>query len=263
VSPARPRMAPPAAFSVPVGGARGGMMRDVNAEPIVTALLVEDDARLASLTAEYLQGHGVVVTLAANGLHGLAEALHHRHDVVLLDLMLPGKDGLDVCRELRARSDVPIIVLTARGEEADRVMGLELGADDYLAKPFAPRELLARIRAVVRRARGRAGPALKALQAGQLSIDPGSRQVTLAGREIHLTGYEFSLLYALASRPGRVLSREQLIDLAGGNPEEAFDRSVDVHVSRLRHKLGDDPKRPRLLKTIRGAGYLLAGGDDE
>jgi len=238
------------------------MMETVSAEPIVTALLVEDDQRLAALTAEYLQGRGVVVTLASDGLRGLEEALRHRHDVVLLDLMLPGKDGLEVCRELRSRSDVPIIVLTARGEEADRVMGLELGADDYLAKPFSPRELLARIRAVVRRARGRAGPALKAVQAGALAIDPGARRATLAGKEIHLTGYEFSLLYALAARPGRVLSREQLIDLAGGNPEEAFDRSIDVHVSRLRQKLGDDPKRPRLLKTIRGAGYLLAVGDE-
>jgi len=238
------------------------MMETVSAEPIVTALLVEDDQRLAALTAEYLQGRGVVVTLASDGLRGLEEALRHRHDVVLLDLMLPGKDGLEVCRELRSRSDVPIIVLTARGEEADRVMGLELGADDYLAKPFSPRELLARIRAVVRRARGRAGPALKAVQAGALAIDPGARRATLAGKEIRLTGYEFSLLYALAARPGRVLSREQLIDLAGGNPEEAFDRSIDVHVSRLRQKLGDDPKRPRLLKTIRGAGYLLAVGDE-
>ena len=238
------------------------MMETVSTEPIVTALLVEDDQRLAALTAEYLQGRGVVVTLASDGLRGLEEALRHRHDVVLLDLMLPGKDGLEVCRELRSRSDVPIIVLTARGEEADRVMGLELGADDYLAKPFSPRELLARIRAVVRRARGRAGPALKAVQAGALAIDPGTRRATLAGKEIRLTGYEFSLLYALAARPGRVLSREQLIDLAGGNPEEAFDRSIDVHVSRLRQKLGDDPKRPRLLKTIRGAGYLLAVGDE-
>jgi len=237
-------------------------MQVVSAEPVITALLVEDDARLAALTAEYLEGHGVVVTRAGDGVRGLEEALRHRHDVVLLDLMLPGKDGLDVCRELRGRSDVPIIVLTARGEEADRVMGLELGADDYLPKPFSPRELLARIRAVVRRARGRAGPALKAVQTGRLSLDPAARRATLGGREIALTGYEFSLLYALASRPGRVLTREQLIDLAGGNPEEAFDRSVDVHVSRLRHKLGDDPKRPRVLKTVRGAGYLLAAEDD-
>jgi DNA-binding response OmpR family regulator len=234
------------------------MMHGVTpAEPILTALLVEDDARLAALTAEYLEGHGVVVTRAADGRRGLEEALRHRFDVVLLDLMLPGKDGLEVCRELRARSDVPVIVLTARGEEADRVMGLELGADDYLPKPFSPRELLARIRAVVRRARGQAGPALRAIRVGRLALDPASRRATLGGRELDLTGYEFALLHALASRAGRVLSREQLMEMAGGSAEEAFDRSIDVHVSRLRHKLGDDPRHPRLLKTVRGAGYLL------
>jgi DNA-binding response OmpR family regulator len=152
-----------------------------------------------------------------------------------------------------------VIVLTARGEEADRVMGLELGADDYLAKPFSPRELLARIRAVIRRAKGRAGPERHAVKVGGLVVDPAARRVTLDGREVALTGYEFTLLHALARRAGRVLSREQLMELARGSAEEAFDRSVDVHVSRLRQKLGDDPKRPRLLKTVRGAGYLLAG----
>ena len=235
-------------------------MTDVaEAESTLTALLVEDDARLAALTAEYLSGHGVVVTRAGDGRRGLEEALRHRYDVVLLDLMLPGKDGLEVCRELRTRSDVPVIVLTALGEEADRVMGLELGADDYLAKPFSPRELLARIRAVVRRARGRAGPALKPVRVGRLALDPAARRATVGGKDLTLTGYEFSLLYALASRAGRVLSREQLIEMAGGSADETFDRSVDVHVSRLRHKLGDDPKRPLLLKTVRGAGYVLAG----
>src|SRR5574340_507337 len=147
-----------------------------SAEPLITALLVEDDARLAALTRDYLASHGVAVTLASDGRQGLAEALAARHDVVLLDLMLPGKSGLDVCRELRARSDAPIIVLTARGEEADRVLGLELGADDYLPKPFAPRELLARIRAVVRRARGQAGPSLEGVRVGALELDPGARR---------------------------------------------------------------------------------------
>ncbi len=225
----------------------------------VLALLVEDDARLAALTKEYLEGHGVAVVHVGDGRRGQEEALTGRYDAVLLDLMLPGKDGLEVCREIRARSDVPIVVLTARGEEADRVMGLELGADDYLAKPFSPRELLARIRAVVRRAKGRAGPARDLVRVGALVVDPAARRVTLRGREIGLTGYEFALLEALARRAGRILSRERLMELARGSAEEAFDRTVDVHVSRLRQKLGDDPKRPRLIKTVRGAGYVLAG----
>jgi DNA-binding response OmpR family regulator len=223
------------------------------------ALLVEDDLRLAALTREYLEGHGVAVVHVADGRRGQEEALTGRFDVVLLDLMLPGKDGLEVCKELRARSDVPVIVLTARGEEADRVLGLELGADDYLAKPFSPRELLARIRAVVRRAKGKAGPAREAVKVGGLTVDPAARRVTLDGREVVLTGYEFDLLHALARRAGRVLAREQLMELAKGSAEDAFDRSIDVHVSRLRQKLGDDPRRPRLIKTVRGAGYLLAG----
>jgi DNA-binding response OmpR family regulator len=230
----------------------------VATDPVLTALLVEDDSRLAALTRDYLESHGVVVTIASDGRSGLAEAVARRFDVVLLDLMLPEKNGLDVCRELRARSDVPVIVLTARGEEADRVMGLELGADDYLAKPYSPRELLARIRAVVRRARGRVGPSLDVVKVGALVVDPGGRRATYDGRELPLTGYEFALLEALAKRAGRVLSREQLMEMAKGSAEESFDRSIDVHVSRLRHKLGDDPKRPRLLKTVRGAGYLLA-----
>jgi DNA-binding response OmpR family regulator len=233
-------------------------MTDVST-PSIVVLLVEDDHRLATLTKEYLEGHGVAVVHVADGKRGQDEALGGRYDAVLLDLMLPGKDGLEVCREVRARSDVPIIVLTARGEEADRVMGLELGADDYLAKPFSPRELLARIRAIVRRAKGRAGPAKDLVRVGTLVVDPAARSVRRAGREVALTGYEFTLLEALARRAGRVLSREQLMELARGSAEEAFDRSIDVHVSRLRQKLGDDPKRPRLIKTVRGVGYVLAG----
>ena len=235
------------------------MIPSVSTGSPLLALLVEDDLRLAALTREYLEGHGVAVVHVGDGRKGQDEALTGRYDVVLLDLMLPGKDGLEVCREIRARSDVPIVVLTARGEEADRVMGLELGADDYLAKPFSPRELLARIRAVVRRAKGQAGPSQEAVRVGGLVVDPAARRVILDGREVALTGYEFALLLALARRAGRVLAREQLMELAGGSAEEAFDRSIDVHVSRLRQKLGDDPKRPRLIKTVRGAGYVLAG----
>jgi two-component system, OmpR family, response regulator len=225
--------------------------------PAVLALLVEDDARLASLTAEYLEGHGVRVTVTADGTSGLAEARRTRFDVVLLDLMLPGRSGLDVCRDLRERSDVPIVILTARGEEADRVLGLELGADDYLTKPFSPRELLARIQAQVRRARGQAGPQLRTVVVGDLELDPASLRASLAGREIALTAYEFQLLRVLAERVGHVLSRERLLEMVRGNAEEAFDRSIDVHVSRIRTKLGDDPRHPRWLKTVRGAGYQL------
>ena len=235
------------------------MIGDVPTATPLLVLLVEDDLRLATLTREYLEGHGVAVVHVADGRKAQDEALSGRYDAVLLDLMLPGKDGLDVCRDVRARSDVPIVVLTARGEEADRVMGLELGADDYVAKPYSPRELLARIRAVVRRARGRAGPAREAVRVGGLLVDPAARRVVLDGREVVLTGYEFALLLALAQRAGRVLGREQLMELARGSADDAFDRSIDVHVSRLRQKLGDDPKRPRLIKTVRGAGYVLAG----
>ena len=223
----------------------------------LTVLLIEDDARLAALTREYLEKHGAVVTVAGDGPGGLSEALRHSFDIVLLDLMLPGLDGMEVCRRLRERRDVPIIILTARGEEADKVLGLETGADDSLPKPFSPRELLARIRSVVRRTRGQAGPRTRLLRAGDLTLDPGARIAALKGRGLELTSYEFAVLYALVDHAGRVLSREQLMDLARGNAEEAFDRSIDVHVSRLRRKLGDDPQRPRRIRTVRGSGYLF------
>jgi two-component system response regulator RstA len=224
-------------------------------DPVIQVLLVEDDERLAALTAEYLERHGIAVTLAVDGDRGLEEAQRHRYDVILLDIMLPGRSGIEVCQRIREQSDVPIVMITARGEEADRVMGLEIGADDYLPKPFSPRELLARIRAVDRRARGRAGPSTKTLALEDLVLDPGTRTATVDGRTLELTSYEFNLLYALADRAGRVLSREQLMDLSGGNAEEAFDRSIDVHISRLRQKLGDDPRKPRRIKTVRGVGY--------
>jgi len=229
--------------------------------PTIKVLLVEDDERLAQLTARYLDSHGVVVTIARDGLEGQAEALRRQYDCIVLDLMLPGRDGLEVTRELRGRTDVPILMVTARGEEADRVLGLEVGADDYVTKPFSPRELLARIRATVRRVRGQAGPAHQAIQVGGLVLDPQKMTVTLDGNPIEVTAYEFSILRALAQRPGRVLSREQLLDLAKGSAELSFDRSIDVHVSRLRAKLGDDSRSPKILKTVRGIGYLLAGGE--
>lgn len=224
----------------------------------ISVVYIEDDERLARLTQRYLESHGALVTLARDGKEGVAAVLRTRPDVVLLDLMLPGADGLEVCRELRARTDVPIVMVTARGEEADRVMGLEGGADDYVAKPFSSRELLARIRAHARRARGKQGPSKRAIQVGRLAVDPLTMSATLDDKPLALTTYEFMLLHALAARAGQVLSREQLVDLVRGSADEAFDRSVDVHISHLRHKLGDDSRNPRLLKTVRGVGYMLA-----
>lgn len=221
-------------------------------------LYVEDDERLAALTARYLEAHGHDVTWVPDGQQGLAAAFKASFDAVMLDLMLPRKSGLEVCRELRSRSSVPIIILTALGEEADRVLGLETGADDYLAKPYSSRELLARLRALVRRGRGTLGPPRKSIRVGRVELSPPDYSATLGGRPLALTTTEFELLRALAERPGRVLSREQLLDLTKGSADEAFDRSIDAHVSRLRHKLGDDPRQPRLLVTIRGVGYMLA-----
>ncbi|MBW2276924.1 MAG: response regulator transcription factor, partial [Deltaproteobacteria bacterium] len=220
------------------------------------------DQRLATLTAEYLERQGLAVTVERDGSRGLDRARRGGFDVVLLDLMLPGRDGIEICQELRRDSDVPIIMLTARGEEADRVLGLEVGADDHMPKPYSARELLARIRSVLRRTRGRAGPRRQSVTVGGLSLDPGSISATLDGKMIDLTGYEFALLLALVERAGRVLGREQLMELARGNAEEAFDRSIDVHISRLRHKLGDDPRRPRLIRTVRGVGYQYLEEDD-
>jgi len=233
----------------------------VAAEPELRVVYVEDDDRLARLTTQYLNSHRVEVHVVSRGDQALPEVLRIRPDVVLLDLMLPGTDGLDVCRQLRSRTDVPIIMVTARTEEADRVLGLEGGADDYVPKPFQSRELLARIRAQARRARGEAGPRPERIAIGNLVIDATTMQVTVGGQPIALTTSEFTLLHALAKRSGRVLGREQLLQLLHGSTDDAFDRSIDVVVSRLRHKIEDDPRNPRMLKTIRGAGYLLAPGD--
>jgi DNA-binding response OmpR family regulator len=225
----------------------------------LTVVYVEDDERLGRLTAQYLRSHQVEVTVVGRGDLALTEILQVRPDVVLLDLMLPGADGLQVCRAVRERSDAPIIMVTARTEEADRVIGLEGGADDYVPKPFSSRELLARIRAHARRARGESGPRRGRLHVGDLIVDPATMTVTLGGRPLILTTFEFSLLRVLAERAGRVLGREQLLQLVHGSADDAFDRSIDVHVSRLRHKLGDDPRAPRRLKTVRGVGYVLTG----
>ncbi len=226
-------------------------------EPPIKVLFVEDDERLGRLTQRYLESCGLIVTWTTTGLGAASEASQRQFDVVLLDLMLPGRDGMDVCRELRARTDVPIIIVSARKNEVDRVLGLDAGADDYITKPYSSRELISRVRAVVRRARGLVGPQLKVLRVGDITIDPARMRVTVADCEVRLTAYEFALLRVLAERAGRVLSREQLLDLAKGSAEEAYDRSIDVQISRLRNKLGDDARHPRYLKTIRGTGYVL------
>jgi two-component system OmpR family response regulator len=233
-------------------------LSDTGRTQTMHAVLIEDDERLARLTKRYLEGHDVVVDWFADGRSGLEQTLRIRPDIVLLDLQLPQLDGITVCRELRSRTDVPILMITARIEEADRVLGLELGADDYIAKPFSSRELLARMRAQVRRARGQAGPAPALIEIGTLSLDTATLTATLDGKQLTLTSHEFMLLRALAERAGRVLSREQLLYALRGNAEDTFDRSIDVQISRLRQKLGDDSRSPRLLKTVRGVGYMLA-----
>ncbi len=234
------------------------MEHSITKRDALSVVYIEDDQRIARLTAKYLETHGILVTLAGDGAEGVTAVTRERPDIVLLDLMLPGMDGLEVCRQLRTRTSVPIIMVTARTEEADRVLGLEGGADDYLVKPFSSRELLARIRAHARRALGKVGPSTMLVRVGDVAIDVAARTATHAGQELALTTYEFTLLHALAERAGRVLTREQLVDLVRGSADEAFDRTIDVHVSRLRQKLNDDPRNPRILKTVRGIGYMLA-----
>ena len=221
------------------------------------ALFVEDDDRLAHFTKVYLDQRGVAVTHVRDGESGLAAQAREAFDIVILDLMLPGRDGFEICRALRARTSIPIIVVTARGEETDRVLGLELGADDYLVKPFSPRELLARLQALVRRAKGQVGPSAGLIRVGRLAVDRTSMRVTVDDVEVPLTSGDFQLLRAFVERRGRVLTREQLLEIATGSSEEAFDRAIDVRISRLRQKLGDDPKHPRMIRTVRGVGYIL------
>ncbi|HEX4239891.1 MAG TPA: response regulator transcription factor [Steroidobacteraceae bacterium] len=225
-------------------------------------LVVEDDPRLAEMLSEYLGQAGYRITHAGLGKRALERLAESCFDAVVLDLMLPDMDGLDVCRELRSRSDTPVLMLTGRGDAVDRIIGLELGADDYLPKPFQPRELLARLRAVLRRrAPGRPSPE-QALHFGRLEIDTAARVVRLDGADRDLTGYQFDLLVTLAQRAGRVLSRDALMDAVKGEKLEAFDRSIDVHMSKIRAAIEDDPKRPRRVITVRGAGYVFAKAQD-
>ena len=224
-------------------------------------LIIDDDARLAAMVSDYLAAAGFTVERRLTALEGLDAAARGAPDAVILDLMLPDLDGFEVCRRLRAGSDVPILMLTARGEDTDRIVGLELGADDYLAKPFNPRELLARIRAILRR---RAAPRTdaNAMRFGRLTIDRGARAVRIDGEAKVLTSYQFDLLVALAENAGRVLNRDRLLDLVKGEELEAFDRSIDVHVSRIRAAIEDDPKHPRRIITVRGSGYVFAKTQD-
>ena len=224
-------------------------------------LLIEDDPRLAEMVSEYLGQAGFRVASAGSGEEGLARFAREPFDALVLDLALPGIDGLEVCRKLRASSDVPVLMLTARGDAMDRVVGLEIGADDYLPKPFEPRELLARLRAILRRRGGAARGDV--LRFGRVEIDRGARVVRVDGEERPLTALQFDLLCALADSAGRVLSRDALMERVRGRSHEAFDRSIDVHVSRIRAAIEDDPKRPRRLLTVRGAGYVFAARQDE
>ena len=226
-------------------------------------LIVDDDAEIRALLGRYLQKNGLRATAVADG-RAMWKALEAgRVDLIVLDLMLPGDDGLTLCRNLRAKSEIPVIMLTARGEETDRIVGLEMGADDYLAKPFSARELLARIKAILRRARtlptNLRPDSARRLRFAQWVLDTAQRHL-LSGEGVvtPLSGAEYRLLRIFLAHPNRVLNREQLVDLTQGKEADPLDRSIDVQVSRLRHRLGDDPREPRLIKTVRGEGYVLA-----
>ncbi|MDQ8024086.1 MAG: response regulator transcription factor [Moraxellaceae bacterium] len=233
-------------------------------------LMIDDDASLAAMVAEYLGGRGLPVTVAPTLGDGERMLRESHYDALILDAMLPDGDGFELCRRLRERSSLPILMLTARGEDVDRIVGLELGADDYLPKPFNPRELLARLRALLRRTQSNGhtsgnahGDTRRVLRFGRLEIDEAALEARVDGQAVALTSHQFALLLALATHPGRVLSREALLELARGDALEAFDRSIDVHISRIRAAIGDDAKNPRRIVTVRGAGYVFAQRQDE
>jgi len=219
-----------------------------------TILIIEDEPKVARLARDYLEQGGFQVLMAADGITGLAMARREHPALVVLDLMLPAMDGLDVCRALRRESDVPIIMLTARSEEADRLIGLELGADDYVTKPFSPRELVARVRALLRRAKGTVyQPGV--IRVGDLVIDIDAHRLTRAGENIHLTRFEFNLLQVLAQHPGQIYSRAQLLEKLHGVAFDGYDRSVDAHIKNLRRKIEVDPSEPQYILTVYGVGY--------
>jgi DNA-binding response OmpR family regulator len=218
-------------------------------------LLIDDDARLYELLASYLAQNGFEVEGARDGAQGILALAASPFDAVLLDVMMPGMSGLEACRRIREKSRIPILMLTAKGDETDRVVGLEIGADDYISKPFSPRELLARLRAVLRRSAP--GGGLERLVVGKVVVDLEGREVTTDGQRVELTALEFDLLVALAKRAGRVVPRDNLLAQAGRSDVVVGERTVDVHISHLRQKLGDDPRAPRLIKTVRGVGYVM------
>lgn len=233
-------------------------------------LMIEDDTRLATMVAEYLEQSGYAVSHCGDGLSGLNHLTQPpggtAPELVILDLMLPDIDGLEVCRRIRAlpapASSVPVLMLTAKGDAMDRIIGLELGADDYLPKPFEPRELLARIRAILRRKGDTSAPSGKVLRFGSLEIDRDARSVTVSGTPCELTSYQFDLLVALAERAGRVLTRDQIMEAVRGRELEAFDRSIDVHMGRIRVAIEADAKDPKRILTVRGVGYVFARQQD-
>jgi DNA-binding response OmpR family regulator len=236
---------------------RRGRLRGLEASVAERVLIIDDDRRLTEMLVEYLQRRGLAAEARGDARTGLLALRGQAFDVLILDVMLPDLEGFEVCSRVRAESEIPILMLTARGDPTDRIVGLEIGADDYLPKPFDPRELLARLRAILRRQSRALGGVQPKLRFGRLEIDPESRQVRLDGAPCTLTGYQFDILLVLARNAGRVLSREAIMDRVRGSAVEAFDRSIDVHISRIRAAIEDDPKRPTRILTRRGAGYLL------
>ena len=219
-------------------------------------LLIDDDVKLSDLLKTYLESHGFSLTAAHSAQEGLKQLRSREYEAVLLDIMLPDGDGLEVCKKIRAESPIPVLMLTARGADEDKIIGLELGADDYLAKPFNPRELVARIKAILRRKGGADWSAnLQIIEYEHFSLNPANQKVMVNGKEVELTSAEFRLLKVLASNPGRVFTRERLMDLVQRRDFDGVDRSIDVHISRLRNKIEQDPKNPRWIVTVWGTGY--------
>lgn len=225
-----------------------------------TILVIDDEPQIADICRDYLTAAGFAVTTAHDGPKGLALARKDHPDLIVLDLMLPGMDGLDVCRELRRESNTPIIMLTARVEESDKLVGLELGADDYMVKPFSPKELVARVRAVLRRAENINAPQPEVLRVGDVTLDTARMRVMVGERNIELTATEFQLLVALAAQPGRIFTRAQLLDVVHGVAFESYERAIDAHIKNLRRKLEPNPREPRYILTVYGVGYKFADG---